>query len=207
MTNTETKQPTDDTHATLEARRAARMAAQNEASARIAAAELAKKNMMAIARDAVQEGRIMDATQIYSEALCYNDHPDSYRHALADALRYVAEGRAPVVGDVLVRSWGYDQTNIDFYLVTRATAKSVWLRSVGKSFVATTDDDRTSDLVMPKYAPEIAFDKTTDKVPRVEIGAYEDRHAVGSYRCSVGHGSARLWDGEPERQTGWAYGH
>lgn len=32
------------------------------------------------------------------------------------------------VGDILVKSWGYDQTNVDFYVVTRKTAKRVFAR-------------------------------------------------------------------------------
>jgi hypothetical protein len=30
-------------------------------------------------------------------------------------------------GAILYSSWGYDQTNIDFYMVTRTTAKSAWI--------------------------------------------------------------------------------
>lgn len=29
--------------------------------------------------------------------------------------------------DILVNTWGYDQTNHDFYLVTRISAKSIWI--------------------------------------------------------------------------------
>lgn len=39
------------------------------------------------------------------------------------------------VGDILYSSWGYDQTNIDFYEVVRRTEKSVWLRKRGKRLV------------------------------------------------------------------------
>jgi hypothetical protein len=35
------------------------------------------------------------------------------------------------VGDILYDSWGYDQTNIDFYQVTRITGQSVWIRPIG----------------------------------------------------------------------------
>ena len=34
------------------------------------------------------------------------------------------------VGDTLVNTWGYDQTNQDFYIVTRTTPKSVWIAPV-----------------------------------------------------------------------------
>lgn len=30
-------------------------------------------------------------------------------------------------GAILYSSWGYDQTNIDYYMVTRTTAKSCWI--------------------------------------------------------------------------------
>jgi len=33
--------------------------------------------------------------------------------------------RTPLVGDILVSSWGYEQTNIDFYRVLRVTKASV----------------------------------------------------------------------------------
>lgn len=35
-----------------------------------------------------------------------------------------------IVGDVLESSWGYEQTNVDFYQVTRATPKTVVLRPI-----------------------------------------------------------------------------
>lgn len=37
------------------------------------------------------------------------------------------------VGDILYSSWGYDQTNIDFYQVVRTTAKSVWVKKLAKN--------------------------------------------------------------------------
>lgn len=33
-------------------------------------------------------------------------------------------------GDVLYTSWGYDQTNVDFYVVTRVSGKRTWVRPV-----------------------------------------------------------------------------
>jgi hypothetical protein len=35
------------------------------------------------------------------------------------------------VGTMLVNSWGYDQTNIDFYQIVRRTDRSVWIRPIG----------------------------------------------------------------------------
>ena len=41
-------------------------------------------------------------------------------------------------GTVLYSSWGYDQTNIDFYQVVRATDKTVWLQQLEKEVVEQT---------------------------------------------------------------------
>lgn len=42
------------------------------------------------------------------------------------------------IGDVLVASWGYDQTNYDYYQVTRLVGKrSVEIRELGQSKVET----------------------------------------------------------------------
>ncbi len=42
------------------------------------------------------------------------------------------EGRGVEVGDVLVSSWGYDQTNIDYYQVTKLIGKTmVEIREIG----------------------------------------------------------------------------
>ncbi|NYJ18122.1 hypothetical protein [Nesterenkonia sandarakina] len=41
-----------------------------------------------------------------------------------------AEAHGLPVGTVLVSSWGYGQTNIDFYEVTKATAKTVMIRPI-----------------------------------------------------------------------------
>lgn len=35
------------------------------------------------------------------------------------------------VGDILRASWGYEQTNVDYYEVIRVSRSSVWLREIG----------------------------------------------------------------------------
>lgn len=42
-----------------------------------------------------------------------------------------AHRHALQIGDVLVASWGYDQTNIDYYEVTRRSDSCVWVREIG----------------------------------------------------------------------------
>lgn len=43
------------------------------------------------------------------------------------------------VGDIVVCSWGYDQTNIDFYQVTRLTKKGVYYKEIAKEFTNRID--------------------------------------------------------------------
>lgn len=45
----------------------------------------------------------------------------------------VTDTAAPAqVGTIYAASWGYEQTNIDFYEVTGSTAKTVTLRPIGQ---------------------------------------------------------------------------
>ena len=38
-----------------------------------------------------------------------------------------------MVGDVLYASWGYDQTNINFFEVVRVSGKSIWIREIAQN--------------------------------------------------------------------------
>lgn len=41
------------------------------------------------------------------------------------------------VGDILYTSWGYDQTNVDFFAVTRVNGKRVWVRKIAQDSEST----------------------------------------------------------------------
>lgn len=41
------------------------------------------------------------------------------------------------VGDILYTSWGYDQTNVDFFIVTRVSGKRTWVRPIAQDSEAT----------------------------------------------------------------------
>ena len=44
-------------------------------------------------------------------------------------------------GDILYNSWGYDQTNIDFYQVVRCTKASVFIRQIKGEFASSAGCD------------------------------------------------------------------
>jgi hypothetical protein len=50
------------------------------------------------------------------------------------------------IGDILYDSWGYEQTNIDFYQVTNISDKSVWIREISSEMVPGTQGHDSSNV-------------------------------------------------------------
>jgi len=101
-----------------------------------------------------------------------------------------------VVGDILYSSWGYDQTNVEFYEVVAITAKSIKVREIAQT---STSNGVGSDNVMP----------VKGKYIEPATGAKKVRTA------SDGYGSIKIsssitgfhWDGRPKHRTAFGYGH
>lgn len=111
----------------------------------------------------------------------------------------------PQVGDILVSAWGYDQTNIDFYKVTRATDKSVWLQPIQKRVFEQTGS--LSETVVPwdKAATDYAWNESGE---RVDITLGSARYKIhisknsGNYFVRLNSFSrAHLWNWKPMEQT------
>jgi len=102
-----------------------------------------------------------------------------------------AAAEAVNVGDIYYCSWGYDQTNVDFYKVIAKRGHKVTLIEVGSRVV----DDHTT------YENVVA-------VPLAHIGEPFDKmvNEYGSFRISS-YSSALKWDGKPKHRTAWGYGH
>ena len=98
------------------------------------------------------------------------------------------EARRPVegawkVGDILVSSWGYDQTNVDFYEITEARGKTVWLRRIAADSV---DKGNMSGTVTPRpgdFLPRAEVLRRLAQPGHVRVD--RDRHA-------------HRWEGRPE---------
>jgi len=95
-------------------------------------------------------------------------------------------------GDVLVASWGYDQTNVNWYQVTKVTPskKSVKIREIAGQIVS---QERGCDYVAPKMNSFIGEEKM-----RV-VGMGESVY--------VDVATAHKWAGKPEYQTPCGMGH
>jgi hypothetical protein len=121
-------------------------------------------------------------------------------------------------GDVFVRSWGYDQTQVDYYEIVEVsasgkTAKARKLKTAvadsagqGERVTAATGPDR--------FADNPACSRCGSRHPG-EAGwdghAFSDRYSWQARfdRVTVNrHGDhAYRWDGKPDYQTAFGWGH
>lgn len=95
------------------------------------------------------------------------------------------------VGDILDSSWGYDQTNIDFYEVIEVSEKTIVVRKIGSRVVESKAGG--ADYVAAQPGKYIGEPKRV--TPR-----------VGGYVTIDGH-SASKWDGRPRYETAMGWGH
>lgn len=125
----------------------------------------------------------------------------------AQAAADVASGivnKTPAVGDFFEESWGYDQTNVDFYQVVKVSAsgKSVVLRHVKNAQV---DADRNITHVAP--VADGFHDEWTTASRKGDLRKTL-RWARGEpYVSMTSYSHAYLWDGKPAYQTASGWGH
>ena len=99
-------------------------------------------------------------------------------------------------GDILYSSWGYEQTNIDFYRVIKLCGKTmVKLEKIGKLY-STEQYSEYTDSVLPdpRNSKSKSFRRKVYNYTRPGV-------MVNSYQW------AAKWDGLPKAQTNAYYGH
>lgn len=100
------------------------------------------------------------------------------------------------VGDFFYTSWGYDQTNVEFYQVVGLTPKGVKIRQVVARLVDTYAGGEEIEPIKDRFIGEVE----TKRLQR--SGCYKGASvSFSSYR------SGWLWDGTPKHQTAAGYGH
>lgn len=118
------------------------------------------------------------------------------------------------LGDILHHSWGYDQTNCDFYQVVEVKKASVVLRKIGSETVPGSEGFMC-ERVMPVKDAFVekgthALTKYTDNITpqnptitkRVCFHVQED--GTLKYYISVPYGWCDLWEGKPEYSSWYA---
>jgi hypothetical protein len=90
------------------------------------------------------------------------------------------------IGDIFYNSWGYEQTNIDFYQVVSTTAKTITLRAIKGA----SDDYNAYYMTGSKVAAKDNFcgDEPIRKTPYL---------MDGKWRISFEFGAGSQWDGSP----------
>lgn len=112
-----------------------------------------------------------------------------------------ANRTTPQIGDILVSSWGYDQTNVDFYQVIALTktGASVRLRKVSSKRIGGTTG---SDHVVA------AKDQFADSNPKGILRRVGSTWNGKGYSCRIDDSeTAYLWDGEAMHETAAGHGH
>ena len=141
-----------------------------------------------------------------------NTYTQERRQARKDAkARYINPFKE---GDILHHSWGYDQTNCDFYQVVVVKKASVVLRPIGSKGVEESDGFM-SQSVMPvkdafiekghhaltKYSEAITPDNPT--ITKL-VQFYVNPDGSLRYFIPTPYGWCDAWDGKPEYSSWYA---
>lgn len=98
-------------------------------------------------------------------------------------------------GDILYSSWGYEQTNIDYYEVVAVRGKAVAIREIESRIVS---DSGYSHKVVP-----VPGRYTGPAIKKIPSSGYQGRPMIRLTSYSI----AQLWDGVPKSETDTNYGH
>lgn len=112
---------------------------------------------------------------------------------LSDIKEYKEPQHNIKVGDIFYHSWGYEQTNIDFYQVIAVTAKTVSIREI-KDVVDKYDSLQLRGETKP-LKDSFVNDKIIRKTPYL---------LDGTWNLNFEYGIGRLWKGEPVNFTCYA---
>lgn len=100
--------------------------------------------------------------------------------------------RTFVEGAILYTSWGYDQTNIDWYEIVKRKGAFVWIREIGgrreeNGWATGTTLPAPGHFIGPEMRKKVRVYKGDENSVRIESYA-----------------SAWLWDGKPKRWSSYA---
>jgi hypothetical protein len=102
-------------------------------------------------------------------------------------------------GMIFYTSWGYDQTNIDFYQVTRVSGKFAWLREVVGYCPANMQKPTSYDSSYTMAQKDSFVKDSKEMKKRIQFGSNGEPHfRIASYAY------ASLWDGRPKQ---YSWGH
>ncbi len=98
----------------------------------------------------------------------------------------------PKIGDILVASWGWEQTNIDFFQVTKVKNNTVWIRHLKDKKVVNQDQSMTG-LVTPIKNSFKGAEKRRRARMHPEYGVL--------INAGESYGTLDKWSGQPEHYS------
>lgn len=133
--------------------------------------------------------RFINAAQMESHIADFLKREAEREKYLADRAAEKKQPHTLSVGAIVYNSWGWEQTNIDYFEVTKATARFVTLRPLCSTMTKTSGD------MAGLFAP----------CPGQYLSETETRHSVSMYKGSPSikfrHGGGSVYDGTPKRAS------
>lgn len=99
------------------------------------------------------------------------------------------------VGDIFYTSWGWEQTNIDFYQVTQVNGKMATIHQIAGSVT-----DYHSSMSGEKVATPGAFVERAEPMRKMIQRGYDGQPIMNISSFEL----ASRWDGEPKGWSSWA---
>lgn len=92
------------------------------------------------------------------------------------------------VGTILYTAWGYDQTNVDFYVVTRVSGKRTWVRAIAQ-------DSETTGFMSGNCWPRMPIQMTGEESMHVAQPSGKDgvHLNIRGHHASVETGRSHGW--------------
>jgi hypothetical protein len=112
--------------------------------------------------------------------------------------KYIYDNSRIKEGDIFYMSWGYDQTNIDYFKVKKLIGKSSVELVPIESRIDFDKSNKYSDAVMPYPAAE------GKPMKKKIIYAYWDNFREARITMNS-YANAYQWDGQPKMQTNINY--
>lgn len=115
----------------------------------------------------------------------------------------VIEKQVVKVGDIFYTSWGYDQTNVEFFKVVRATEKSIWVQETGQIISGSKYDYWTTSSNGEPLVHEYRDWETgevTKTVAPIEIHRIQYYNGKPCFTINS-FSNGYFWDGTPQHAS------
>lgn len=101
-------------------------------------------------------------------------------------------GHSLKVGDIITNSWGYDQTNVDWYRIVRTSRTFVWIQPICAQV------EETGFMSGPSEPRIDTTDSNPDNWGFKDAKGSVEKHKAEGNHVSMRFGCGSKWDGQPK---------